>query len=1058
MKKYLRYIYAILAVPLTIVLRYALLPLIGPGIPYITLFPVTVGVALIAGLGPAVLTGLFGSIIIDYLFLEPQNSWEFDVAQVTRTSVLVLTSVFVGYIGNALRAARARAEKQALALLESQHDLKHAQAVANVGSWRLDVQKNELTWSDEVYNIFDVPTGTPLTYESFLSYVHPDDRQYVDNNWKAALAGEQYDIEHRILINGQIKWVRERAELEIDKNGALLGGFGTVTDITRRKQIEDELRKSHYDLEIRVRERTAALDETVSELQKQVQQRITAEKTVEAERKRFEDVLEMMPAYAILLTPDYHVAYANRTFRDLFGDDNGQKCYEFLFHRTEPCEGCETYTVLKTNKLHFWEWTGPNGRNYDIYDYPFTDSDGSPLIMEIGVDVTAHKQAQNALAQNEGRYRSLTVATTQIVWTTNAKGEVTEDLPSWTSFTGQSKREIRGWGWASALHPDDREKTKAIWLRSVKTRSLYETEYRIRRHDGQYRYVFVRGVPVIEKDGSIREWVGTCTDITERKRAEIHARITNVLLELFAQKTTRKEYLDSVVNAIRDWSGCQCVGIRLTDSDGFIPYEAQIGFSSEFLATEGILSLKTDVCACMRIVIQKPEPQDEPVMTRKGSFRCDNTVEFFNSLPEKSKTRYRGYCLRHGFLSLAIVPIRYRDKVLGAIHLADKRKNKTSAETVEFLENMAMLIGEAVQRFDVEAELRLSESRLEEAQRIAHLGHWEWDIETDKLWWSDETYRIFGADRADFVPSYEAFLAFIHPHDREHVKQAVEDAIYKHKPYDLNHRIIRPDGGQRVIRETGEVAFNKAGKPAKMVGTVQDVTEEKQIENELRQSHHQLRLLTAQLSMVEEKERRRIASDLHDSVGQILAFASRELRSLKKSSPGRLAASMTDLCSKLDQAIQQTRSLSFDLSPSILYDLGLEVAIEDLAEKFCNERKMKCRFESIPGPKPLAEDVKILLYRAVRELLINIAKHAKAGTVGVSLARNGNEMLITVEDDGNGFDSGLLENGFVKPKGFGIFSIRERLGHVGGRMEIKSIRNKGTKVTLVAPLRTQQET
>jgi PAS domain S-box-containing protein len=125
------------------------------------------------------------------------------------------------------------------ALRENKKDLDHAQAVAHSGSWRLDVRQDKLTWSDESYRIFGVPAGTELTYESLLSYIHPDDKEYVDTKWKAALAGEKYDIEHRIIVDGQIKWVRERAELEFDKAGNLLGGFGTVTDITRRKQTED---------------------------------------------------------------------------------------------------------------------------------------------------------------------------------------------------------------------------------------------------------------------------------------------------------------------------------------------------------------------------------------------------------------------------------------------------------------------------------------------------------------------------------------------------------------------------------------------------------------------------------------------------------------------------------------------------------------------------------------------------------------------------------------------------------------------------------------------------
>ena len=130
-------------------------------------------------------------------------------------------------------------------LRESQQDLNHAQAVSHTGSWRLDVRRNELLWSDETYRIFGIPKGTPLTYEAFLAAVHPDDRNYVDQKWAAALRGEPYDIEHRIVVGTEIKWVRERAEMEFDAQGGLLGGFGIVHDTTERKRAEEALREAH---------------------------------------------------------------------------------------------------------------------------------------------------------------------------------------------------------------------------------------------------------------------------------------------------------------------------------------------------------------------------------------------------------------------------------------------------------------------------------------------------------------------------------------------------------------------------------------------------------------------------------------------------------------------------------------------------------------------------------------------------------------------------------------------------------------------------------------------
>ena len=135
---------------------------------------------------------------------------------------------------------RKRAEA---ALRESREDLNRAQAVAQTGSWRLNVRRNELTWSDENHRIFGIPPGTPMTYETFLGTVHPEDREHVNREWMAALKGQSYDIEHRIIVDGTVKWVRERAELEFNPHGQLLGGFGTTQDITERKQAEGEIKR-----------------------------------------------------------------------------------------------------------------------------------------------------------------------------------------------------------------------------------------------------------------------------------------------------------------------------------------------------------------------------------------------------------------------------------------------------------------------------------------------------------------------------------------------------------------------------------------------------------------------------------------------------------------------------------------------------------------------------------------------------------------------------------------------------------------------------------------------
>ncbi len=392
---------------------------------------------------------------------------------------------------------RKRAEQ---ALEQSQQDLRRAQEVAQMGWWRLDTQHDVLTWSDENHRIFGLPRGTPLRYETFLGCVHPEDREYVDGRWRAAVGGEPYDIEHRVVADGRVKWVREKAYLEYDTAGTLKGGFGITQDITDRKRVEDALRDSEARLKIaqlsagagvwewdlrsgtltwsdelfrlfgldpstdqatfdawrgtihpgdrelaerrietavaehaplaseyrvvlptgEIRWITAlgstayaedgapsrmsgiCLDVTArNKAEAQIRQAEDDRKiaaVVAAERQRFLDVLETLPAMICLLTPGHRVVFANRGFREVFGEGNGRPCYAYRFGLSAPCDFCKTFSVLVTGQPHHWELTTPSGRIISAHDLPFHDADGSPMVLEMDLDITEQRRAEQALA------------------------------------------------------------------------------------------------------------------------------------------------------------------------------------------------------------------------------------------------------------------------------------------------------------------------------------------------------------------------------------------------------------------------------------------------------------------------------------------------------------------------------------------------------------------------------------------------------------------------------------------------------------------------------------
>jgi PAS domain S-box-containing protein len=137
-------------------------------------------------------------------------------------------------------------------------------------------------------------------------------------------------------------------------------------------------------------------------------------------------------------------------------------------------------------------------------------------------DVELSKAAADSLMRSEERFRSLVEATTAVVWTTDAEGAIVTDSPSWAAFTGQAESAYEGWGWLDAVHPDDRDHSAAIWRAALQARAPYESPYRLRRHDGEYRATIARAIPIVDRDGRIREWIGANIDVTEQTRAEEH--------------------------------------------------------------------------------------------------------------------------------------------------------------------------------------------------------------------------------------------------------------------------------------------------------------------------------------------------------------------------------------------------------------------------------------------------------------------------------------------------------------------------------------------------------
>lgn len=267
------------------------------------------------------------------------------------------------------------------ALRQGQEDLNRAQMVANTGSWRLDVRTNELLWSDETHRIFGIPHGTPLKYESFLECVHPADRSFVDRSWKAALRGESYDIEHRILVGSDIKWIRQRAELEFDGQGILKGGFGTAQDVTALRHSAEQLKESE---------------------------------------ERYKSLSENLPSVLVRLDRDLRIVYGNPKAEEFLAAPARHFLGKNIRELNMPEDVCGLWEeavlrVLRTGRGYELEFEVPFQQGRKTYDLKLSaESDNGQVTFVLGIatDVTERKKAAEILKRDKETFEKLVMERT----------------------------------------------------------------------------------------------------------------------------------------------------------------------------------------------------------------------------------------------------------------------------------------------------------------------------------------------------------------------------------------------------------------------------------------------------------------------------------------------------------------------------------------------------------------------------------------------------------------------------------------------------------------------
>ena len=527
---------------------------------------------------------------------------------------------------------------------------------------------------------------------------------------------------------------------------------------------------------------------------------------------------------------------------------------------------------------------------------------------------------------------------------------------------------------------------------------------------------------------------GAATDKRIRQRDQA----TKELLALFAAKSALRDYLQAAVGALRRASGLRCVGIRVADKQGNVPYLASVGFGKRFLELENWLNLRTNQCTCLRVISGRIDPQDRPTLTAGGSFHCPDVQRFTTGLPASRRHRYRGICLQEGFRTLVVIPFRYRGRVLGAIHLADNRPARISADDVQYLESIAPLIGEAVRRFHVEQGLRRNRLALSESQanfrriiETAVEGIWMTDAESRTMFVNDRMAGMLGYKAAELI-GRSLFDFMDEPWrvvGRAHVRRQSQGIVEQHD-FQFRHR----DGGAVWAIVSSTPIFDAAGRYAGALKMVTDITERRRLE--------------VQVLNTAEQERQRIGRDLHDSLGQTLtslAFLAKAMEQKLAGYRPELAAEAGMIASAASAAISQAQALARGLCPVYVTPEGLADALRELAEQTEKVYGIRCVF-SVVRPAPVHDSAAAEhVYRIAQEALHNAVQHAKASIIRINLRPADHGAQLTIRDDGVGLP--------VNPTGLGmgLRTMRYRAGLVGGSLDAQRHPDGGTVVTCWLP-------